>query len=242
MHTKTWHLHLNLFEEDDTTRAEAVLRTDAGTELRHVGTARRRPGDRDVPEIGDELAACRALSGLAHDLLDASITDIQANDPGATAPMSTSTERTAPTRSTHTFIRDFGRIGNDDVALVGGKNASLGEMYQHLSGAGVRIPGGFAITAEGYRHVLDEANAWPALAATFDGFDPSDVADLSIRAPTRGRSSTTQACRTIGQHPAHDARRPRCRAMARRPDHRSRRLTSGGDHHEGTDVPRPGTT
>lgn len=81
MHTRTWHLRIDLFEHDETTRAEAVLTTDAGTELRHTGTARRRPGDRDVPEIGDELAACRALSGLAHDLLDASIADIQQNDP-----------------------------------------------------------------------------------------------------------------------------------------------------------------
>jgi len=86
MHTKTWHLHVDLFEQDETTRAEIVLRTDAGTELRQVGTARRRPGDRDVPEIGDELAVCRALSGLAHDLLDASIADIQANDPEGRGP------------------------------------------------------------------------------------------------------------------------------------------------------------
>lgn len=81
MHTKTWHLNVDLFEQDDSTRAVVVLRTDAGTELRDVGKARRQPGDRDVPEIGDELAVCRALFGLAHQLLDASIGDIEANDP-----------------------------------------------------------------------------------------------------------------------------------------------------------------
>ncbi len=81
LHTRTWHLHIDLFEQGTTTRAEAVLRTDAGTELRHVGIARCRPGDREVPEIGDELAACRALSGLVHDLLDATLEDISANDP-----------------------------------------------------------------------------------------------------------------------------------------------------------------
>ena len=81
MHTRTWHMHIDLFEQEDSTRAEAVLRTDAGTELRHVGVARRRPGDRDVPEIGDELATCRALSGLVHELLDATVADIVANDP-----------------------------------------------------------------------------------------------------------------------------------------------------------------
>jgi hypothetical protein len=79
MHTRTWQMTVNLFEEETTTRAELVLRTDAGTELRHAGTARRRPGDRDVPEIGDELAVSRALNGLAHALLEASIADIEAN-------------------------------------------------------------------------------------------------------------------------------------------------------------------
>lgn len=81
MHTRTWQMHIDLFEQDTSTRAEVVLRTDAGTELRSVGIARRRPGDRDVPEIGDELAASRALSGLVHELLDATIADLQQNDP-----------------------------------------------------------------------------------------------------------------------------------------------------------------
>jgi len=81
MHTKTWNLRIDLFEQDDSTRAVAVLDTGAGPELRHVGVAHRRPGDNDVPEIGDELATCRALSGLAHDLLDATIEDVRANDP-----------------------------------------------------------------------------------------------------------------------------------------------------------------
>jgi len=83
MHTRTWHVDVLLFEEEGRTRAEAVLRTDAGTELRHVGTAHLNPSDNEVPEIGDELAACRALSGLSHDLLEASVADIKQNDPTA---------------------------------------------------------------------------------------------------------------------------------------------------------------
>ena len=79
MHTRTWHAEITLFEEDDHTRAVAVLTTDGGTELRHSGGARRNPEDMDVPEIGDELAACRALAGLSHDLLDATIMDVSAN-------------------------------------------------------------------------------------------------------------------------------------------------------------------
>jgi hypothetical protein len=79
MESKRWHIELYLTEDGRTTRAEAVLRTSAGTELRHSGVARRNPGDRDVPEIGDELAVCRALTGLAQDLFEASVTDVEDN-------------------------------------------------------------------------------------------------------------------------------------------------------------------
>jgi pyruvate,water dikinase len=83
---------------------------------------------------------------------------------------------------THTYIRTFSEIGDGDVALVGGKNASLGEMYQRLTAEGVRVPNGFAITADGYRHVLDTAGAWPDLEAAFAGIETEDVVDLGTRA------------------------------------------------------------
>lgn len=86
MHTRTWHVTINLFEQDGFTRAQAVLRTDAGPERRHDASARRHPADREVPEIGDELAVSRALAGLAHDLLDAAIDDVAANDPSSGTP------------------------------------------------------------------------------------------------------------------------------------------------------------
>lgn len=87
MQTKTWKVDVYLFEDDGgRTHAEAVLRTHAGTELRHVGTAYKSPQDRDVPEIGDELAVCRALNGLSHDLLDATVLDVQQNDPASREP------------------------------------------------------------------------------------------------------------------------------------------------------------
>lgn len=79
MHTRTWHVTVLLSEDNGSTYADAVLTTDAGTELRHHGTARKNPSDRDVPEIGDELATSRALSGLAHDLLDAAVGDVEEN-------------------------------------------------------------------------------------------------------------------------------------------------------------------
>jgi hypothetical protein len=79
MHTRRWHIEVHLTEDDTHTRARAVLRTDAGTELTHEGLARRNPTDTDVPEIGDELATSRALSGLAQDLLEAAVADVTAN-------------------------------------------------------------------------------------------------------------------------------------------------------------------
>ncbi len=79
------------------------------------------------------------------------------------------------------YIRFFEEIGIDDVPLVGGKNASLGEMYRQLSAEGVLVPNGFAITAEAYHYMLDAAGALEPLRATLDGLDPSDVSDLARR-------------------------------------------------------------
>jgi len=80
------------------------------------------------------------------------------------------------------YIRWFEELTIQDIPLVGGKNASLGEMYQALARDGIRVPNGFAITAEAYRHVLDQADVWPALHALLDDIDADDVADLARRA------------------------------------------------------------
>ncbi|MDI3315326.1 MAG: phosphoenolpyruvate synthase [Mycobacterium sp.] len=79
------------------------------------------------------------------------------------------------------YVRFFEEFGIEDVRLVGGKNASLGEMYSKLSGEGVLVPNGFAVTADAYRRMLDAAGAWSPLRAALDGLDPSDVADLARR-------------------------------------------------------------
>jgi len=80
------------------------------------------------------------------------------------------------------YVRFFEEIGIGDVPLVGGKNASLGEMYRNLSGEGVRVPNGFAITADAYRHMLDEAGAWDGLHEALDDLQADDVKDLARRA------------------------------------------------------------
>lgn len=82
------------------------------------------------------------------------------------------------------FIRWFDELAIDDIPLVGGKNASLGEMYRELRPQGINIPNGFAITAEAYRAMLDAAGAWPRLHEALAGINPDDVADLAKRART----------------------------------------------------------
>ncbi|HHO53252.1 MAG TPA: phosphoenolpyruvate synthase [Deltaproteobacteria bacterium] len=62
------------------------------------------------------------------------------------------------------YIRWFEEIGIDDVAIVGGKNASLGEMIRALGPAGIRVPGGFAVTAAGYRRFIEAAQLGPRIA------------------------------------------------------------------------------
>ena len=81
------------------------------------------------------------------------------------------------------YIRWFSELTINDIPLVGGKNASLGEMYRELASEGVIVPNGFAITAEAYRYMLDQAGAWPHLHELLDHIDADDVADLAGKCP-----------------------------------------------------------
>jgi hypothetical protein len=74
---KRWTVDIYIDEHEGQTRAEARLHTSDATQLAGVGTARRNPADPEIPEIGDELAAARALSELAHNLLHAAASDIE---------------------------------------------------------------------------------------------------------------------------------------------------------------------
>ncbi|RIA56010.1 phosphoenolpyruvate synthase [Dichotomicrobium thermohalophilum] len=82
------------------------------------------------------------------------------------------------------YIRWFSELGLDDVPLVGGKNASIGELYRELTPLGVRVPNGFAITADAYYEMLTEAGAWDRLHELLDDLDKSDVTALAERAAT----------------------------------------------------------
>jgi pyruvate,water dikinase len=79
------------------------------------------------------------------------------------------------------YIRWFNDIKIEDVPVVGGKNASLGEMYSELTTAGVKIPNGFATTADAYWHTLKSSGIYDKLKETMDGLDKSNVADLAAR-------------------------------------------------------------
>ncbi|MFF7236948.1 DUF1876 domain-containing protein [Streptomyces collinus] len=77
-HTGQWKVRLDFFEDDDgTTKAHLVMDTGT-TALSGHGTAHCHPADTNVPEIGDELAAGRALIDLAHQLLETAARDVQA--------------------------------------------------------------------------------------------------------------------------------------------------------------------
>jgi hypothetical protein len=77
MHTKTWHVEILIFEHADETAAHAVLHTEAPEHVKAAGAARRRPGDPDAPEVGDEVAAARALIALGTSLLGIAANDIE---------------------------------------------------------------------------------------------------------------------------------------------------------------------
>ncbi|WP_169977791.1 phosphoenolpyruvate synthase [Tautonia rosea] len=81
----------------------------------------------------------------------------------------------------HPQIRWFGELGIDDVPLVGGKNASLGEMYRALVPLGVRIPDGFAVTAEAYRTFLTHGRLKDRISEFLHGLDTGNLEDLRRR-------------------------------------------------------------
>ena len=91
------------------------------------------------------------------------------------------TKPEAPSSAPQHFIKWFADIGIDDVPLVGGKNASLGEMFRELTPKGVKVPNGFAVTAEAYRYFLREAGLDGKLRDILKGLDTRDMENLRQR-------------------------------------------------------------
>ncbi len=79
------------------------------------------------------------------------------------------------------YLKFFEELSIDDIPQVGGKNASLGEMYHHLRPQGVNLPNGVATTADAYRYFLESAGLSDGIRQTLEGLDVSNVHDLAAR-------------------------------------------------------------
>src|SRR5690606_4140607 len=77
------------------------------------------------------------------------------------------------------YVVSFEQLRMADVDRVGGKNASLGEMISQLSGAGLRVPGGFATTADAYREFLSHGGLDRKIKARLERLKPDDVDELA---------------------------------------------------------------
>ena len=75
----------------------------------------------------------------------------------------------------------FDQLTIDDVPLVGGKNASLGEMYKELADKGVKVPNGFAVTAYAYRRFIEEAGVKDQIREILSDLDTGDMKNLAER-------------------------------------------------------------
>ncbi len=76
------------------------------------------------------------------------------------------------------YIKKFGETGIKDLPTVGGKNASLGEMIGHLSAEGIRVPGGFAITADAYRFFIEHNNLSGPIGQLLADLDKQNFSNL----------------------------------------------------------------
>lgn len=88
-----------------------------------------------------------------------------------------------PDQASKVYVASFENLRMTDVESVGGKNASLGEMISQLAEAGVRVPGGFATTADAFRDFLEHSEGGPSLAqriaTRLEGLDVDDVRSLA---------------------------------------------------------------
>src|SRR5215813_6056765 len=77
------------------------------------------------------------------------------------------------------YVIPFEQLGRHDVETVGGKNSSLGEMISSLARAGVKVPGGFATTADAYREFLKQGGLDERIRAELANLNVEDVIKLA---------------------------------------------------------------
>ena len=96
------------------------------------------------------------------------------------------------------YVIPMEQSGMNDVALVGGKNASLGEMLQALSSKGIRVPTGFIVTAEAYRFFIREAGLGDFIRTSLSGLSHGDLRSLeSVSAEVRARIKSAPMPETL---------------------------------------------
>ena len=95
--------------------------------------------------------------------------------------VNTALKRISESTKKDEFVLWFEDVGIEDVPLVGGKNASLGEMIQQLAPKGVNVPTGFATTAYAYRYFVEKAGLQEQLKKIFSDLDVEDLANLQLR-------------------------------------------------------------
>jgi pyruvate, water dikinase len=79
------------------------------------------------------------------------------------------------------FIKWFSEVGIEDVPIVGGKNAALGEMYRNLVPLGVNVPDGFALTADAYRHFFKKTGLDEEIKKILSDLNTKDIKNLQVR-------------------------------------------------------------
>src|SRR5262245_11482930 len=80
--------------------------------------------------------------------------------------------------SNEQFLANLHEVGLNDLGMVGGKNASLGEMIQNLTKLGIKIPGGFIITVAAYREFIRHNNLDEAIQKIINGINLDDIESL----------------------------------------------------------------
>jgi pyruvate, water dikinase len=135
------------------------------------------------------------------------------SNPAQAKPELTTTEKETA------LILWLGQVGIHDIYLVGGKNASLGEMIQQLSPQGISVPGGFATTAYAFRFFVEQAGLEPRLRQLFADLNVDDVHNLQERGrqaramilstpfPTELETSIVEAYRLMCQQYGQPAQR-----------------------------------
>ena len=91
------------------------------------------------------------------------------------------------------FVIPFSQLRMTDVDIVGGKNASLGELLSQLTEAGIRVPDGFATTAEAFRVFLKEGGLDKRIEDRLSKLDVDDVKELAKAGSSKKKSENTMS-------------------------------------------------